>query len=155
MMKTGLIAGGALVLALLVAPAAWGQTGNGSSGGWGDRVLGVDLSRGFASIAAGFFHILDLKANTSFVSWKLFGYAQANVPTPNKALATAAGRGCRAADREHSYGDLDCDGDVDAFILALTKPNAYHDKFPDCDIMNADCDGNGHLDAFDIDPFIT
>jgi len=56
-------------------------------------------------------------------------------------------------------GDLNCDGavnnfDIDPFVLALTDPAGYVQKFPDCDRMLADVNGDGVVDNFDIDPFV-
>jgi formylglycine-generating enzyme len=56
-------------------------------------------------------------------------------------------------------GDLNCDSDVNAFdidpfVLALTNPTGYHQQYPDCNILNADCDLDGDVNAFDIDPFV-
>ena len=58
-----------------------------------------------------------------------------------------------------ALGDLNCDGevnafDIDPFVLALTDPTGYAAAFPDCDIMLADCNGDGVVNAFDIDPFV-
>ena len=36
----------------------------------------------------------------------------------------------------------------------LTDPAAYAAAWPDCDVMLADIDGDGDVDAFDIDPFV-
>ena len=44
--------------------------------------------------------------------------------------------------------------DIDPFVLAVVDPAEYGAQYPDCDIMNGDCDGNGLVDAFDIDPFV-
>jgi len=57
------------------------------------------------------------------------------------------------------YGDLNCDGvinnfDIDPFVLALTDPAGYGQKFPDCDRLLADTNGDGKVDNFDIDPFV-
>ena len=59
----------------------------------------------------------------------------------------------------HTLGDLSCDGsvnafDIDPFVLALTDPDGYAAAWPDCDIMNADCNADGVVNAFDIDPFV-
>jgi hypothetical protein len=56
-------------------------------------------------------------------------------------------------------GDLNCDqrldfGDINPFVLALTNPASYAALYPDCDIMNADVDGNGSVGFEDINPFI-
>jgi len=56
-------------------------------------------------------------------------------------------------------GDLNCDGvvnnfDIDPFVLALTDPAGYAQKFPNCDRMLADINGDGKVDNFDIDPFV-
>ena len=45
-------------------------------------------------------------------------------------------------------GDLNCDGvrdenDVDAFVLALVNPTDYATAYPDCNVLNADCNGDG------------
>ena len=44
--------------------------------------------------------------------------------------------------------------DIDPFVLAISDPAAYAAAWPDCDIMLADCNGDGLVDAFDIDPFV-
>jgi hypothetical protein len=36
----------------------------------------------------------------------------------------------------------------------LTDPAGYHNAFPSCNIQNADCNGDGAVNPFDIDPFI-
>ena len=56
-------------------------------------------------------------------------------------------------------GDLNCDGEVDAFdidpfVLALTDPAGYAAAYPDCNINNADTNGDCVVNAFDIDPFV-
>jgi len=56
-------------------------------------------------------------------------------------------------------GDLNCDGvvnnfDIDPFVLALTDPAGYAQKYPDCDRMLADINRDGVVDNFDIDPFV-
>jgi len=59
----------------------------------------------------------------------------------------------------HRYGDLNCDGavnafDIDPFVLASTAPDAYAEEFPDCEYMLADINGDGYVNTFDIDPFV-
>jgi outer membrane protein assembly factor BamB len=56
-------------------------------------------------------------------------------------------------------GDLNCDGAVDAFdiepfVLAISDPNGYAARYPNCDGRNADINGDGVVDAFDIEPFV-
>ena len=56
-------------------------------------------------------------------------------------------------------GDLNCDGDIDAFdiepfLIALFDPQGYAAAYPDCDISFADINGDGDVDAFDIEPFL-
>ncbi len=53
-------------------------------------------------------------------------------------------------------GDLNCDGlanngDIDAFVLALTDPSAYVQLFPDCDHMHGDTNEDGLINNGDID----
>ncbi len=59
----------------------------------------------------------------------------------------------------HGYGDLNCDGwvnngDVDAFVFALSYPEQYADEYPDCDITLADINADGWTNNGDIDAFI-
>jgi len=68
---------------------------------------------------------------------------------------------CLEGTKRSAYGkgDLNCDGklnnfDIDPFVLALTNPTGYAQKFPDCDRMLADCNGDGAVNNFDIDPFV-
>jgi len=39
-------------------------------------------------------------------------------------------------------------------VLALSDPAAYEQAFPNCDINNADINGDGSVNNFDIDPFV-
>jgi len=59
----------------------------------------------------------------------------------------------------YRFGDLNCDAklnnfDIDPFVLALTNPAGYAQKFPDCDRMLGDINADGSLNNFDIDPFV-
>ena len=54
-----------------------------------------------------------------------------------------------------TYGDMDCDGDVDAddvapFVLALVDPAAFATQYANCDIDNADCNMDAAVDGLDI-----
>ncbi len=56
-------------------------------------------------------------------------------------------------------GDLNCDGwvnngDIDAFVFALSYPEQYPDEYPDCDIMLGDINGDGSVNNGDIDGFV-
>ncbi|MEK7993664.1 MAG: RCC1 domain-containing protein, partial [Planctomycetota bacterium] len=51
--------------------------------GWGDQVVGVDLSNGFVEVAAGARHSLGLKQDGSIAAWGYNGYGQCTVPSPN------------------------------------------------------------------------
>jgi hypothetical protein len=56
-------------------------------------------------------------------------------------------------------GDMNCDGlvnngDIDAFVLALTNSAAYTLQYPGCNIMNADINGDGLVNNGDIDAFV-
>jgi hypothetical protein len=57
------------------------------------------------------------------------------------------------------FGDMNCDGvvdlgDINPFTLALSNPEAWHDAYPDCDIMNGDINGDGVFNLADINPFV-
>ena len=57
-------------------------------------------------------------------------------------------------------GDMNCDGwvnngDIDAFVFALSYPERYADEYPDCDIMLGDINGDGWVNNGDIDAFVT
>jgi hypothetical protein len=56
-------------------------------------------------------------------------------------------------------GDLNCDGlvnngDIDAFVLALTDPAGYAAAYPSCDVFAADVNGDGLVNNGDIDAFV-
>ncbi len=60
---------------------------------------------------------------------------------------------------ENTLGDLNCDGwvnngDVDAFVFALSYPEQYADEYPNCDIMNGDINADGWTNNGDIDAFV-
>ncbi len=55
-------------------------------------------------------------------------------------------------------GDMNCNGaidnsDIDAFVLALTAPEAYATMHPECSRHLADCNRDGLINNGDIDPF--
>lgn len=56
-------------------------------------------------------------------------------------------------------GDLDCDGlvdfhDINPFVLALSDAADYTRQYPDCDILNADTNGDESVNLRDINPFV-
>jgi hypothetical protein len=56
-------------------------------------------------------------------------------------------------------GDANCDGlvnngDIDAFVLALTNSAAYALQYPGCNLLNADCNSDGLVNNGDIDAFV-
>lgn len=60
---------------------------------------------------------------------------------------------------QHDRGDMTCDGsingyDIEAFVLALTAPDAYLDQWTQCNIWNADLTTDGSINGLDIEPFI-
>ncbi len=57
-------------------------------------------------------------------------------------------------------GDLNCDGlvnngDIDAFVLAITDPVGYDAAYPACDRDLADCNDDGSINNGDIDAFVS
>lgn len=44
--------------------------------------------------------------------------------------------------------------DIDPFVLPLTDPIAYAGVYPECNSLLADCNNDGSVNAFDIDPFV-
>lgn len=56
-------------------------------------------------------------------------------------------------------GDLNCDGlvgfgDINPFILALSNPGEYEQRYPDCPFSNRDINADGKFDFDDINPFV-
>jgi probable HAF family extracellular repeat protein len=56
-------------------------------------------------------------------------------------------------------GDVNCDGlvnngDIDAFVLALTDSATYAAQFPGCNILSADINGDRLVNNGDIDAFV-
>ncbi len=56
-------------------------------------------------------------------------------------------------------GDLNCDdvvdnGDIDAFVVALTDPAEYRRSHPACNLSNGDTNADGSVDNGDIDAFV-
>ena len=56
-------------------------------------------------------------------------------------------------------GDLNCDGwvnngDIDAFVFALSYPELYATEYPNCSIMNGDINNDGWMNNGDIDQFV-
>jgi hypothetical protein len=69
--------------------------------------------------------------------------------TGNRNVTAAFGR----------LGDLDCNGvvnfdDINPFVLALSNPTAYAAAYPNCMVLNADCNLDGAANFDDIDAFV-
>ena len=65
------------ILALSFAQMAQAQDGHGSIVGWGEQVVGADLSADFVAVAAGGDgHSLGLKRDGSIVTWGFNGHGQ-------------------------------------------------------------------------------
>ena len=106
--------GGTVLVLCLVLQAGSGPARaddpapTGSIVGWGEQVVGVDLSSGFESVAAGYYHSLGLKTDGSIVAWGYNNYGQCDVPSPNTDFTAVA------AGRYHSLG-LKSDGSIVAW----------------------------------------
>ena len=53
---------------------------------------------------------------------------------------------------------MDCNGvvdfsDINPFVQALTDPAGWQASHS-CNILNGDCNGDGHVDFNDINPFV-
>jgi hypothetical protein len=56
-------------------------------------------------------------------------------------------------------GDANCDGvadfkDINPFVLALSDPAGYLQRFPYCRVLQCDCNTDGVVDFKDINPFV-
>ncbi len=99
----------------------------------------------------------------------IFTQAMLAVVRPGDALVTATPLACHDLalpiagvfhDAPCAAGDLNCDGwvnngDIDAFVFALSYPDEYPDEYPGCDIMLGDINGDGWTNNGDIDAFVT
>jgi alpha-tubulin suppressor-like RCC1 family protein len=77
-----------------VCLACFGQSAlaDGSIIGWGEQVVGGDVSGGFVKVAAGGVHSLALKQDGSIVAFGQNFFGQCNVPSPNSGfIAISAG----------------------------------------------------------------
>lgn len=57
------------------------------------------------------------------------------------------------------YGDVNCDGavnafDIEPFLIALFQPDDDPISYPECDIALADLNCEQAVNAFDIEPFL-
>ncbi|MBL8878667.1 MAG: CHRD domain-containing protein [Phycisphaerales bacterium] len=68
-------------------------------------------------------------------------------------------RGFIIVNRGALDADTNCDDavdnfDIDAFVLALTNPEAYEMQYPDCFVLNSDINHDNVVNNFDIDGFV-
>ncbi len=127
--------------------------------GWGEQVIGVDLSVGFVAVAAGAQYSLGLKADGSIVAWGYNSEGQTNVPAPNTGfIAVAAGF-------SHSLG-LKADESIVAWgnnYYAQTNVPAPNSDFVAISAggfhnlairrVTGDADGDGDVDRADFAVF--
>ncbi|MCK4342787.1 MAG: hypothetical protein KAY37_13800, partial [Phycisphaerae bacterium] len=81
--RIGILACAWAIVGLLAAGPAWGEYGDGSIVGWGEQVVGGDLSADCVDVAGSGNHSLGLKADGSIVAWGYNHHGQCNVPAPN------------------------------------------------------------------------
>ncbi len=99
-------------------------------------------------------------------TWTRFGTGLPNAPAidlvfdfpRNRMIAATQGRGAWLI-TIGTIGDMNCDGtvnngDIDAFVMALTDEAAYAGSYPNCHLELADCNGDGWVTNGDIDPFV-
>lgn len=78
----------------LICSGSGAVASEGSIVGWGDVVVGGDLSSGFERVAAGGMHSVGLKSDGSVVAWGYNAWGECVVPSPNRDfVAVAAGGG--------------------------------------------------------------
>ncbi|MBU0639265.1 MAG: hypothetical protein KKB50_10410 [Planctomycetes bacterium] len=152
---------GCAVVGLLTAETAWAQDGHGSIVGWGDQIVGGDLSSGFVAVAAGDHHSLGLKDDGSIVAWGDNLAGQCDVPEPNTDFVAIAGGGTHTLGLKadgtivawgaNSYGQCDAPAPNTGFvaIAAGDSHNLGLKGYPRGDL---NCDGL--INGFDIDGFV-
>jgi len=141
-----------------------GLKADGSVVGWGHNNNGqCDVpppNTGFVAISGGAYHSLGLRADGSVVAWGWDEHGESSPPAWNVVcLAIAAGKDRSLTVKVRVRGDLNCDDvvsfdDMGPFVLALTDPVGYAALYPDCPILNADCDADGDVDLDDINAFV-
>lgn len=158
---------GCVVSGLLVAENVWGQNYGNSIAAWGNNSAGQcnvpAPNTGFIGISAGVYHSLALKSDGTIVAWGWNFWGQCDVPAPNADFVAIAAGGFHSLGIYHAiYGDMNCDGavnafDINGFILAVASyPDfgVYYEEFPNCDPTAADINRDDVVNAYDIDPFI-
>ena len=90
-------------------------------------------------------------------------YFGLNPPVPQRTPGAGGPGVDRVADARFVStilrADVNCDAvitnaDIDPFLLALTEPQTYAIRYPDCPIESADCNEDGLVNYGDIDSFV-
>jgi hypothetical protein len=119
---------------------------------WGENVGWVNFSGGALATPANPARLNPSDCTIAGYAWsENIGWL--NLDDPNAAVAVQPSA-CASL-----VGDVNCDGlvnngDIDAFVLALTNATAYAALYPGCNIMNADINGDGLVNNGDIDAFV-
>ncbi len=91
-------------------------------------------------------------------------FDQTQLPTLPEGLYwrvayAATGVNLEVIDQQYELGDLNCDGwvnngDIDAFVMAISDPDAYAANYPGCDINLGDINQDTFVNNGDIDAFV-
>jgi hypothetical protein len=86
------------------------------------------------------------------------GYAEA-VAVAGSYVYVADSWGGLPILRVDVVGDTNCDrritfSDINPFVLALSDPDEYRRRYPNCNWRNADCNDDGRVLFDDIHPFV-
>lgn len=97
-----------------------------------------------------------LAACTCWLLWSTrpHGAYPAGRPEPAPRVMATPLHECRSCD---ANGDHCVDArDIDAFLLAMLRPEEYEVDYPHCDALcTSDMNGDGRVDVRDVDPFLS